>query len=211
MSAWLGTPAGVDPPRRLLALDLETSGLDARRDGIVAVGWVPVDDATIHWGSAFRALVDDPRPQTAGGQRSLAVHQILPSEARRGIGPGELIERLLKQIEAGRVLLVHGASIERAFLAAAARRLGLAAKAWPAVCTLSYLRAIDAVRLHVKDRLSAAARRAPHVPTVLAEARRFFDLPEYPAHDPLLDALAAAELYLLLARRFPELHPKVQD
>lgn len=211
MSPWLGTPRGVDPPRRLLAFDLETSGLDARRDGIVAVGWVPIDGATIRWGGAFRALVDDPRPNTPGAERSLGIHQILPSEASGGLGPRELIERVLDELQSGRVLLVHGASIERAFLAATAARAGLPAATWPAVDTLAYLRAIEAVRLHVQDRLGESNRLARHVPTVLAEARRFFDLPEYPAHDPLLDALAAAELYLLLARRFPELHPKVQD
>ena len=102
-----------------------TCTLDARRDGIVAVGWVPIDGATIHWGGAFRALVDDPRPNTPGAERSLGIHQILPSEASGGLGPRKLIERVLDELESGRVLLVHGASIERAFLAATAARAGL--------------------------------------------------------------------------------------
>jgi DNA polymerase-3 subunit epsilon len=35
----------------------------------------------------------------------------------------------------------------------------------------------------------------------LAEARRANGLPVYPAHDPLLDAIATAELFLVLRKR----------
>ena len=50
--------ANSAPPGRLLAFDLETTGLEPRRDAIVAVGCVPVEERTILWGRAYRALVD---------------------------------------------------------------------------------------------------------------------------------------------------------
>ena len=199
------------PPRRLLAFDLETTGLDPRQDAVVAAGSVPVDDGTIAWGLAESCLVEDPRGAKPRDLAALAVHQVLPGETRGAVPLVDLVERLRREVESGRVLLVHGAGLERGFLVAALAVTQRPPQRWPTLDTLAYLRAIDGVWLHVADRAAPAARRCPSVPTALVEARRFFELPDYPPHDPLLDALATAELYLLLARRFPELHPKVQD
>jgi DNA polymerase-3 subunit epsilon len=198
-------------PARLLALDFETSGLDARRDALVAVGTVPVVERTIRWGEAFRALVDDPRHARPRDLEALAAHQVLPSEKGGGIGLVELVDRLAAATAAGWVLLVHGAVIERAFLGAAARAVGRSAPRVAIVDTLEYLRAIGRVREHLVDRLPSEARRHSELPTALAVARALFGLPPYVEHDPLLDALGAAELYLLLSCRFPELHPNVRN
>jgi DNA polymerase-3 subunit epsilon len=196
-------------PRRLFAFDLETSGLDARRDAIVAVGGVPIEDGTILWGGRFRAMVDDVRAARPRDLDALAAHQLLPSEQRGGLPVAALLDRVAAELAAGRALLVHGASIERSFLEAAAKSAGRPKPPLRTVCTLAYLRAIDRHRHHLSDRMPAAARSLASLPTALAAARALFALPSYPGHDPLFDALATAELYLLLAGRFPELHPGV--
>ena len=67
------------PPARLLALDLETTGLEPRRDAIVALGLVPVEERTILWGRAYRTLVDDPRSLRPRDLGALATHQVLPA------------------------------------------------------------------------------------------------------------------------------------
>jgi DNA polymerase-3 subunit epsilon len=197
------------PPRRLLAFDLETSGLDPRRDAIVAAGGVPVEDGSIRWGERFHALVDDPRSVRPRDLGALAAHQLLPSEQRGGLALPALLDRVGAELATGSALLVHGASIERGFLDAAAKAAGRERLALRTVCTLAYLRAVDRHRHHLADRLPAAARAHAALPTALAPARALFALPAYPEHDPLLDALGTAELYLLLVRRFPELHPGV--
>lgn len=199
------------PPARLLALDLETTGLEPRRDAIVALGLVPVEERTILWGRAYRALVDDPRSLRPRDLGALATHQVLPEEQRGGLGLAALLELVELRLAVGTVLLAHGASIERGFLVAAAQALGLRPPALRTVCTLAYLRAIERVRPHIADRLPAGAARHAAIPTSLGAARGFFGLPAYPEHDPLYDALGAAELYLLLSQRFPELHPRVQS
>jgi DNA polymerase-3 subunit epsilon len=197
------------PPRRLLAFDLETSGLDPKKDAIVAAGGVPIEDGAIRWGGRFRELVDDPRSVRPRDPGALAAHQLLPSEQRGGVALPALLERIGGELESGGVLLVHGAAIERGFLDAAAKAAGRPRLALRTVCTLAYLRAIDRHRHHLADRLPAAARAHATLPVALAPARSLFSLPAYPAHDPLFDALGAAELYLLLLRRFPELHPGI--
>lgn len=199
------------PPARLLALDLETTGLEPRRDAIVALGLVPVEERTILWGRAYRTLVDDPRSLRPRDLGALATHQVLPAEQRGGLGLAALLELVELRLAVGTVLLAHGASIERGFLVAAAQALGLRPPALRTVCTLAYLRAIERVRPHIADRLPAGAARHAEIPTALGAARGFFGLPAYPEHDPLYDALGAAELYLLLSQRFPELHPRVQS
>ncbi len=199
------------PPGRLLAIDLEATGLEPRQDAIVAVGWVPVEDRTILWGSAFRALVDDPRSLRPRDLGALATHQVLPGEQRGGLGLAALLELVERHLAAGAVLLAHGASIERGFLAAAALATGARPPALRTICTLAYLRAIERVRPHVADRLPAGAAQHAAIPTALTPARTFFGLPAYPEHEPLFDALGAAELYLLLSHRFPELHPRIQS
>jgi DNA polymerase-3 subunit epsilon len=198
-------------PHRLLALDFETSGLDVRRDAIVAVGTLPVVGRSILWGGAFRALVDDPRHLRPRDLAALSAHQVLPAEKSGGAGLAEIVERLAVAVEEGWVLLVHGASIERSFLGAAAKATGRPLPRVTTLDTLEFLRAIDRVRAHVVDRLPPAARRHGELPTALAPARALFGLPRYTEHDPLLDALGTAELYLLLSCRFPELHPDVKS
>lgn len=199
------------PPGRLLALDLETTGFDPRRDAIVAVGCVPIVERSILWGEAYRALVDDPRSGRPRDVAALGVHQVLPEEQRGGLGLAALLELAARHLDSGAVLLVHGAAIERGFLEAAARAVGGRLPALRTVDTLAFLRAIERVRPHVAERLPAGAARHAEVPASLGAARSFFGLPAYPEHDPLYDALGTAELYLLLSRRFPELHPRVQS
>jgi len=209
-----------DPPARLLALDLETTGLEPKRDAIVALGCVPVEERTIYWGRSRRVLVDDPRslrsprsprPLRPSELAALAVHQVLPGEQRGGLGLRALVDFVAAALAGGAVLLAHGAAIERQFLAAAAAHVESPPLALRTLCTLAYLRAIEGVRPHIADRLPPGAARHAAIPTALSPARGFFGLPPYPEHDPLFDALGAAELYLLLSQRFPELHPRVQN
>ena len=77
--------ANSAPPGRLLAFDLETAGLEPRREAIVAVGCVPVEERTILWGRAYRALVDDPRSLRPRDLDALGTHQVLPEEQRGGL------------------------------------------------------------------------------------------------------------------------------
>ena len=196
-------------PRRLLAFDLETSGLDPKQDAIVAAGGVPIEGETILWGGRFRDLVDDPRSIRPRDPGALAAHQLLPSEQRGGLALPALLDRIAGALESGGALLVHGASIERGFLDAAAKATGRPRLSLRTVCTLAYLRAIDRHRHHLSDRLPATARSLATLPAALAPARALFALPAYPEHDPLFDALGTAELFLVLLHRFPELHPGV--
>ena len=59
--------AGPDTARRLLALDVETTGLVPGRDRVVSVGWVPVDGDRLDLAGARRFVVRGDDPGARGG------------------------------------------------------------------------------------------------------------------------------------------------
>lgn len=193
------------------ALDLETGGLDPRIDPILSVGMVPVRSGGIRLGEAYASLV---RPAAEAGiaPSSIAAHHLVPRDVREapplpavlaeidvrlreGGGPPDA-DGHRAHVRAPPVLLVHQAAIDVLFLRRAYRSAGMR---WPDP------RVVDTVVL-----LLRAAKRArfldPDAPAQepdlnLAGARRRLGLPDYGQHDALTDAVAAAELFLVLRRR----------
>jgi DNA polymerase-3 subunit epsilon len=176
------------------ALDLETGGLDPGRDAILAVGMVPLRAGTIRLGEAYETLV---RPADTGGIRpeSVRTHQLVPRDVSDAPPIGEALREIDERLRGGAALLVHQAAIDVRFLRAAYGAEGLR---WPRPTV------VDTVELLVK----AVRKRRFLDPTSqqrdpvlnLAEARRRFGLPEYGAHDALTDAIATAELFLVLRK-----------
>ena len=176
------------------ALDLETGGLDAKSDPILAVGMVPIRGGAIRLAEAYASLV---RPEAPGGIRpdSMRAHHLVPHDVREAPALAAVLADVDVRLREG-ALLVHNAALDVRFLRQAYRRTGLR---WPGPTV------VDTVALLLK-----AARRArfvdPDAPEIepelnLSAARRRVKLPEYATHDALTDAIAAAELFLVLRRR----------
>lgn len=176
------------------ALDLETGGLDARRDAILAVGMLPVRQGVIRLGEAYATLV---RPE--GGRtidpESVRAHQLVWGEVKEAPELPAVLREVDRRLREG-ALIVHHKAIDVAFLRGAYRRHGLRWPSPPVVDTVDLLvRATKRSRFvdpHLPDELPALN---------LSKARRAYGLPDYQAHDALSDALAAAELFLVLRRR----------
>jgi DNA polymerase-3 subunit epsilon len=173
------------------ALDLETGGLDPGKDPILAVGMVPIRERRIRLGEGYRTLV---RP--GGGRQidpqSVQAHQLVWGEVRGAPPIDDVLPEIVWRLS-GHVLLVHQRGIDVAFLQEACRRTGVR---WPSP------RVVDTVDLLLK-----AARRqrfvSPELPrdrpiVNLSQAREAHGLPPYQAHDAFTDALATAELFLVL-------------
>jgi DNA polymerase III subunit epsilon len=175
------------------ALDLETGGLDPRRDPIVAVGMVPVREGTVRLGESWQSLV---RANGSGAisADSVRAHQLVPGEMREAPPLGEVLREIDRRLGDG-VLLVHQAAIDVRFLRRAHAESGLR---WPSPTV------VDTVDLLVKaahqERFidPAAQEREPLLNLWAARAR--YGLPAYGAHDALTDAIATAELFLVLRR-----------
>jgi DNA polymerase-3 subunit epsilon len=187
MRTYLDTPL---PGRRddarsapYLALDLETTGLDAANDAIISVGWVPITGGRIRMAGARHLYlsIDGSVAQSA------TIHHIRDSDLSAGCTEQEAVHAVLQALR-GRVLLVHHAPLDLRFLHAACRRH----------CTVPlHTRVVDTLALaHVRK--SRGRQEAREGALRLDALRAEYNLPRYPAHDALTDALATAELFLAM-------------
>lgn len=184
---------GVDPDTPLarvplLALDLETTGLDPRRHEIVAVGHVPVLGGEVRLSGGRQRLV---RP-TGGVGESAVVHGLTDDVLAAAPPLSDVLPEVLEALS-GTVLLAHFAQIERDFLGYAvghgARARGRRRRDSPG------WQAVDTWRLE-RVLLRAGPRQVPAGRLRLHACRRAHRLPRVAAHTALGDAIACAELFL---------------
>ena len=179
---------GVETPLdelRLLAVDIETTGLDPRRDRVLSIGWLPVDGRRVLLGGAGRAMVRDDGGAAGVGQ-SATVHGLTDDRLAGGVPLEEAVAPLLAALS-GRVLLAHFARIETEFLGAVCERVWGAGMPCVVVDTFELERRVVAGGWGAEPKQGALR---------LWTARERHGLPVYRAHEALTDALACAELYL---------------
>lgn len=188
-----GVVPGDTPIARVpfVALDLETTGMNPDRHGIVSIGLVPFTLARIRCAGARYWVL---RPRQPLSESSIAIHRITHEDLRRAPDLGEILPDLLEAL-AGRVVVVHFRGIERPFLRRAVReRIGDRLE-FPVVDTLE----LEA-RIHRRRPTAFLARLFARLfgkdpkSIRLAQSRSRYHLPLYGAHHALTDALASAEL-----------------
>ena len=182
------------------ALDLEMSGLDPATGRIMAVGMVPLRGRVIRVGEGFATLVrtDGPLPGGSGvspgiDMSGVAAHHLLPDQLAAAPSLDEVVAGIDNRLD-GSVLVVHAAAIDLPFLRRAYRDAGRSWPDPPVIDTLRLLRRPERHRLDVEP-VEAA------IPGVLAAARAQLGLPSHDEHDAFADAVATAELLLVLAHR----------
>jgi DNA polymerase-3 subunit epsilon len=164
-----------------VSLDLETTGLDPRRDEILSIGLVALRNHRIDLGTARHYLV---MPTQAVPERSAVIHQISDDRAAQGQSLAEVLPEILARLS-GRVLLGHHVRVEQEFLDAACRRLYGAPFLIPLVDTELL------IRRWMERRNQPVAGRGLR----LHALRERYGLPRYKAHDALVDAVGTAELF----------------
>ncbi|WP_439886873.1 3'-5' exonuclease [Pseudomonas sp. MBLB4123] len=172
----------------LLALDVETTGLDSQRDSIVSLGLVPFNLQRIRCGAAKYWVV---KPVCELSSQSVTFHHITHSDIRDAPPLANVLDELLAAM-AGKVVVVHYRRIERGFLDQAMRQLVGEGLHFPLIDTMQ----LEA-RLHLgKHRPGWLDRLLGKKPVSirLADSRLRYGLPLYQAHHALTDALATAEL-----------------
>lgn len=171
----------------MVAMDFETTGLDANAHSIVSVGLVPFTLNAIGLAQAKHWVV---RPRLPLNQTSVAFHGITHADIDKAPDMSEILDKLFASLN-GRLPVVHYRNIERPFLSVALEaRLGEGIR-FPVIDTM-------AIEAHFfPDRnpslLQRMMRKKP-VSIRLAESRTRYGLPHYAAHNALIDAIATAEL-----------------
>ncbi|MGO0575342.1 exonuclease domain-containing protein [Ornithinimicrobium panacihumi] len=168
----------------LVALDLETTGLDPARHELLSFGWVPVLAGQVRLAGARHRPV---RPRGEVGE-SAVVHGLTDDALASAPPLAETLPEVLAAFTGGRrrVLLAHFAQVETTFLTAACRQVYGSAVDLQVVDTLE-----------VQRRLMRAQHHELRPGTLRLDAcRRRHNLPRYGAHNATTDAIAAGELFL---------------
>ena len=162
-----------------LVVDAEMSSLDVREGELLSVGWVRVERGAIALSSARYYLL---QAVNSVGQ-SAAIHNLRDCELA-GAQTGQEVLRHLLQAAAGSVLVFHNAALDLAFFDRLSRAVFGAPILMPWVDTLRQEQAL----------LNRQNRPVKTGDLRLQACRDRYNLPAYPAHNALIDALATAEL-----------------
>ena len=178
------TPVSEVP---MVALDFETTGLDAEAHSIVSIGLVPFTLDAIHLGQAKHWVV---RPRLPLHQLSVTFHGITHADISEAPDLSDILEEVFASLN-GRIPVVHFRHIERPFLEVALQWRLEEGIRFPVVDTM----AIEA-HLHPNRQPSLLQRLMGKklLSIRLADCRKRYGLPHYAAHNALIDAIATAEL-----------------
>lgn len=177
-------PIGTVP---LIAIDLETSGLDPRRHGILSVGIVPFTLAGIPIGQRDHWILRPPRGFSGD---SVAYHHITHSDVEQAPDFEAIMPALLGRMT-GRLPVVHYHPIERRFLDRAVHQRTGHAFRFPLIDTM----ALEARRHRRPWRLRLRRLLGRSAESIrLNDSRQRYGLPLYEGHQAVVDAMATAEL-----------------
>ncbi|RTE64697.1 3'-5' exonuclease [Amphritea opalescens] len=180
-----GDTALADVP--LVALDFETTGLNANKDEIISIGLVPFDLQRIRLCDSRYWLL---KPNQGLTETSVPFHGITHSQLSAAPDLNLILESVLDAI-AGKIVVVHYRNIEREFLnSAIKKRLGEGI-IFPMIDTME----LEAM-LYRRGMLNRLKRligwRLESIR--LGDSRLRYHLPHYGQHHALTDAIATAEL-----------------
>ncbi|MEJ6079740.1 3'-5' exoribonuclease [Vibrio sp. 1-Bac 57] len=166
---------------KLLALDIEMTGLDSKKDQMVSIGVIPIINAKIQPKLAQYKLI---KIQGTVGQ-SAVIHGVLDRHLTNALPLQEVLQWLFEQCK-DKVIVAHYASLDLQFLQQSLVGAEKQSFALFAIDTLL----IDKKReLRKHQSLNTSSLR-------LNACRERYNLPIYNAHNALTDALACAELLL---------------
>jgi DNA polymerase-3 subunit epsilon len=171
------------PDATYCAIDVETTGLDLRRDSIVSIGAACIRLGRIIGQESFYSLI---RPASPISVASMRIHCLRPADLENAPTMREVGQKIAGRL-AGRIVVAHAAWIERAFLSRLLREAGAQFTA-PIIDTAALARALGYAR----------GVQAGHEPSLELLARRL-SLPVYTPHHALGDAVTTATVFLALA------------
>lgn len=176
---------------RFVVVDLETTGLDPRRDEIISFAAIPIDHGRIRSGAALTLVV---RPRRMPPAETIRIHGLRAVDLENASPVGDRLDAILESLT-DRVLVAHAAWVERGFLNAAlkGRRLALAEPV------------LDTVHLA----WLALSRDGAEVESLnLGALARAFNLPVHRPHHADGDALTTAQLFLAAVSRLDADEPQ---
>ena len=167
-----------------LVLDFETTGLDAKKDSILSIGYTIIRNRQVVLRESVYTLIQQ---NALLKSDNVSIHQITDSDAEQGGSLKQAMDKLLSDLS-GKVLVAHHAEIEQGFLNNSCQQLyGFSLP----------VTTIDTMQLEKKKLERQHATIKPNQ-LRLFNIRKAYGLPRYKAHNALEDAVSTAELLLVL-------------
>ena len=173
----------------MCALDLETTGLDPRRDEIISFATVPIEGGRIRLADSVYRLV---RPERMPEAETIRIHGLRPEDLIGAPPIGEVLDELIGAI-GERALVVHVAAVEEGFMRPLLRGAG----------TDLDNPIIDTAELWAR-RTPERVGRAIGLGALAGE----LGLPVHRPHEADGDALTTAQAFLALATRLDAVEPQ---
>jgi DNA polymerase-3 subunit epsilon len=186
-------PALTTPARQCnyLAIDLEMTGLHARQDHIVSIGWVPIVKQQIELNQAKHFLI---KPPVSVGQ-SAVYHGVHDKDLKNASELSDVLQQLLTDYP-GYLFLAHHCRLDRAFLQLALQRQYGKAPRMQFIDTLN-------IEWHRMQKQGTVMKKdALRLPQCLQR----YNLPVSTQHHALEDAYSCALLYLTQLKKS---HPDI--
>jgi len=181
---------------KLLALDLETTGMNPETDAIVSIGFVPFTIKGIALGRARHMLV---KPEMPLSRESCAIHAITHTELSNANGFHTHFNTLLAAMK-HHIPVVHYHHMERQFLARSVDRFFSDPFEFPLIDTMMIedrlmgRKKTPVVKRWLANILGYPPKKQPSLR--LDAVRNRYHLPRYTPHHALTDAISTAELFM---------------
>jgi DNA polymerase III subunit epsilon len=181
------------PAGEWVALDCETTGLDTRRDRIIAIGAVRIVGNRLLTSQRLELLV---RPERALNTDSVRVHRLREQDVARGIAPLQAMRQLLAFI-GSRPLVGYYLEFDVAMVNREIRP-------WLGVRLPQPKIEVSSMYYDFKNRQRPLHERGGTIDLRFATIMKDLALPQRDAHDALNDAVMAALAFLKLRRLLNE-------
>tara|TARA_B100000965_G_scaffold394047_2_gene405731 strand:+ start:510 stop:1220 length:711 start_codon:yes stop_codon:yes gene_type:complete len=167
---------------RLVVVDLETSGLNVNRDRILSVGAVVVENGCIDLGSQYECTLFQENHRVT---ESVLIHGIAPSEVARGVAPADALLDFMAFADNAVFVAFHAAFDQRMLQRGLRQTLN------------------TRLRHVFLDVAELAPMLYPEVTSrkTLDDWQDYFQLRNSQRHHAAADALATAEILLILLSR----------
>lgn len=174
-------------------IDVETSGLNAKQDALLAIGLVEIDQGRVRLDSCWYSLIRPPEGLLVSVE-SIRIHRLLRDELAQAPPAAAVLTEFLQRLR-GRMLVVHVATIDMRFINRVLTSL------WGIKL---HKVGLDTARfahsLHVYERYSRGIET--DTPSIQLRAlTQSANLPLYTQHNALNDAITTAQLFLMQSTR----------
>lgn len=165
----------------LLAIDMEMTGLDPKKDQIISIGCIPIIKGQIQLNEAQHRLIKI----TGSVGQSATIHGVLDRDLTDAIELEDALNWLFQEAK-GKIIVAHHAPLDLNFIQQKINKKEH---------TKCRIFAIDTMNIEHK-RLLRKQIQIKEGELRLNSCRNRYNLPPYPAHSALIDAIACAELLL---------------